>query len=271
VSESLASGAPDFRRQLFGAYSGLVFTAGLVIGWFGLAHGYLPAKASLSAEQTAQFFGAHQFGILLGCTIWLSAVALLTVWSAQLGLTLGRLEGLWPLLAITQMLCGGGIVVLVSLSACFWIGAAYRPDTDRHIIVALNDAAQFGLLLTWPLLTVQMISHLPRGAEGPQHGSGLPALAVQGVDRRGDRHGGIGRARVHQVWNLLVSRPSRVLRARRTLGPLARRPLGVHDQAHPSPAGRGTFDGARGGTVIELSSAGAPTRAVFCAAVQRLR
>jgi hypothetical protein len=230
VSESLVSEEPDFRRQLFGACCGLLFTAGLAVGWFGLAHGYLPAKASLTAEQTAQFFGDHHLGILLGCTIWLSAVALLTVWSAQMGLTLGRLEGPWPLLAITQALCGG---------------------------------AQSGLMLTWPLLTVQMITTSLRGAEGPQHEPGLPALAVPGVDRRGDRHGRIGRAGIHEVGNLLVSRPSRVLRAGRALGPLGRRPLGVHDQAHPPSAGRRPPSGSHGVTLIDLGRAWAWARRVM--------
>lgn len=158
MSESSIAEQPNLGHQLFGAACGLIFTIGLAIGWFGFAHGYLPAKASLSPEQTAQFFQDHHEGILIGCTIWLIVVALLTVWSAQLGLMLWRLEGRWPLLAITQALCGTAIVGLVSLSACFWIGAAYRPNTDPQILVALNDAAQFGLLLTWPLLTVQMIA-----------------------------------------------------------------------------------------------------------------
>lgn len=158
MSEPSVVERSNLGHQLFGAICGLIFTIGLAIGWFGFAHGYLPAKASWTPEQTAEFFQDHHQGILIGCTIWLIVVALLTMWSAQLGLMLWQLEGRWPLLAITQVLCSTAIVGLVSLSACFWIGAAYRPGTNPDILVALNDGAQFGLLLTWPLLSVQMIA-----------------------------------------------------------------------------------------------------------------
>lgn len=82
----------------------------------------------------------------------------LSYWVVQLGVMLARMEGPMPIMAITQVITGAGIVVIVIIDASLWMGAAYRVGADGQIVQALSDAAWLSLLIAWPILSVQMLA-----------------------------------------------------------------------------------------------------------------
>jgi len=147
----------SIRYELFGAWCAPIFSVLTVIGFLGFAHFYHPAAADLSPPAMAHFYAERKTSVAFGLSLFCLATAFLAVYSVQLGLWLWRMEGRSPLMAISQILGGFGVVLLIFISNCLWIGAAYRADvTDPAIVHALNDAAWFGFLIGWVILALQM-------------------------------------------------------------------------------------------------------------------
>jgi hypothetical protein len=148
------------RTQLVATLAAPIFSLLTVVGWMLFAQGLNIASASLTAKQTAGFFLQHQNGMIVGTLIFAVACCFLAVWTAQMGITLWRLEGAAPVMAISQILAGLAIVVIVILNCSFWAAAAYRPGSiSPDIIQAENDAAWLGFLFVgWPVLSLQMVS-----------------------------------------------------------------------------------------------------------------
>jgi hypothetical protein len=149
----------SLRHQLFGAWCAPIFTVLTLIGFIWLAHFYLPAHADLTPDQTARWFLVdHRFGILLGMSIWILSICVFSYWVAQLGVMLAKMEGPMPIMALTQVISGAAIVVIVIIDASLWMSAAYRLGTNSQIVLALSDAAWLSLLTAWPTLTVEMLA-----------------------------------------------------------------------------------------------------------------
>jgi hypothetical protein len=147
------------RFELFGAWSGPIFTLLTAVGWLGFAHFIAPAKGGLSAAQYAHWFTVqHRTGVLIGCSIFLLSTCFLGLWSAQYGIMLWRMERRAPVMSITQILMGVSIVVIVVINASLWLAAAYRVGASGDTVRALNDTAWMGFLIAWPLLSLQMIA-----------------------------------------------------------------------------------------------------------------
>jgi hypothetical protein len=149
----------NLKHQLFGAWCAPIFTTLTLIGFFGIAHFYKPARADLTPAQAVQWFlRDHRFGVELGMSIWIIATCILCWWVAQLGAMLLKMEGGAPLMAITQIVSGGAIVVIVIIDASLWMGASYRVHAPGEVVQALSDAAWLSLLIAWPILSVQMLA-----------------------------------------------------------------------------------------------------------------
>jgi hypothetical protein len=149
----------SLKHQLFGAWCAPIFTVLTVVGFFWIAHFYAPAHADLKPDEAARWFlHDHRGGVELGMSIWIIAACVLCYWVAQLGVMLIKMEGLAPLMAITQIVSGAGIVVIVIIDASLWMGAAYRVNSNGHVVQALSDAAWLSLLIAWPILSVQMLA-----------------------------------------------------------------------------------------------------------------
>lgn len=147
----------SLRYELFGAWCAPIFSALTLVGFLGLAHFYDPAPADLPPADMAAFWAERKTAVALGLSLFCVATAFLAVYSVQLGLWLWRMEGRSPLMAISQMFGGFGVVMLIFISNCLWLGAAYRADVaDPDIVHALNDAAWFGFLVGWVMLAFQM-------------------------------------------------------------------------------------------------------------------
>lgn len=150
----------SLRTRLFAVWCAPICSVLVLIGWMLLAQGAHPAAASLTAKATADFFLDHRQGMLIGTLIFAIGCCFLAIWSVQLGLMLWRLEGRAPVMAITEIVCGASIVVIVVLNCSYWAAAAYRPGViSPDIVQAENDTAWLGFLFVgWPLLSLQMIS-----------------------------------------------------------------------------------------------------------------
>lgn len=147
----------SLKHELFGAWSAPIFTVLTVVGFLVAAHFYDPAAAHLDPSQLAAFYAERALAVEIGMSLFCLATAFLTIFCVQLGIMLWRLEGRSPLMAVTQVLGGFGVVLLIFISCCLWIGAAYRADVaEPDVTVALNDAAWFGFLIGWVMLSLQM-------------------------------------------------------------------------------------------------------------------
>jgi hypothetical protein len=145
------------KHQLFGAWCAPIFTVLTVVGFLLLAGFAKPAPAWLPPAELGRYYAQHRFGVELGMSLFCLSTAFLAVFSVQLSLSLSRVEGRFPLLSIAQALGGFGVVLLIFISCCLWIGAAYRAGVAQpDVTVALNDAAWFGFLVGWVMLSLQM-------------------------------------------------------------------------------------------------------------------
>jgi hypothetical protein len=146
------------KHERFGALCSPIFSTLAAIGFLAFAHFWDPARPSLSPDGTAAWYQHHHDGVLVGMAIFLVAIAFLTVWSAQLSIHLWRIPGQSPLLALSQAMAGGIIVMVVLLDSTLWIGAAFRPGMNGEIVQALNDSAWFSYMMAWPIFAVQMLA-----------------------------------------------------------------------------------------------------------------
>ena len=147
----------SLRYELFGAWCAPIFTLFTVVGFFILARFYDPAAAHLTPAALDSSFARHDVGVEVGLSLFCVATAFLGVYTVQLSITLWRIERHPPLMSASQAVGGVGVVLLIFISCCLWIGAAYRAGgTDPRITVALNDAAWFGFLVGWVMLALQM-------------------------------------------------------------------------------------------------------------------
>src|SRR5947207_15822107 len=131
------------RHQMFATWCAPIFSVATAVGWLGIAHFLLPAAASLTARETAEFYAQHQHGIILGCSIFSIATCFLAVWTAELGILMSQVEGRAPLMAISQVIGGGGVGLLVFVSCWLWIRFGYRPaGVDPRTGGALHDRSR---------------------------------------------------------------------------------------------------------------------------------
>ena len=147
------------RYEMFGAWCAPIFTVLTVIGFLVLARFIDPAAANLEPAQLAEFYAVRDLEVEIGMSLFCIATAFLTVFCVQLSISLWRTERASPLMVATQALGGFGVVMLIFISCCLWIGAAYRADgANPDVTVALNDAAWFGFLVGWVMLSLQMFA-----------------------------------------------------------------------------------------------------------------
>lgn len=145
------------RYELFGAWCAPIFTLLTAAGFLGLSHMYDPAAAHLSPAELSAFYADRDLAVEIGMSIFCVATAFLAIFSVQLAIELWEIEGRSVLMSASQALGGFGVVMLIFISCCLWIGAAYRAgDATPGVTVALNDAAWFGFLVGWVMLALQM-------------------------------------------------------------------------------------------------------------------
>src|SRR5207245_9583854 len=125
-----------------------IFTVSHAFASLGIVHSMSLSAASLTAKVAVVVYAQHQDGIILGCSIFSIATCFLAVWTAELGILMSQVEGRAPLMAISQVIGGVGVALLVFISCCLWIGCAFRlGDPDPRIVGGLDGAAWVGFPL----------------------------------------------------------------------------------------------------------------------------
>jgi hypothetical protein len=90
-----------------GLWCNWIFVALTAVGWLGVAHFWLPARADLGLDATKVWFTeTHHWGVIIGCTLFYIAAGILTLGSIAMGIMLAKIEGRWPLWSFTTAVCG---------------------------------------------------------------------------------------------------------------------------------------------------------------------
>jgi hypothetical protein len=145
----------DYGWQKFFAVCAFLFAAftfaGLEIFW------PQPPSFDLTAQETADFYVAHQTGFRIGITLCTIGMAFLLAWTVQFGLMLWRLEGGSHAGSAVTIASLAASPVLLSFDLAVFAIAAFRPaDTSPDVTRALSDLAWLGSQLIWPMLALGM-------------------------------------------------------------------------------------------------------------------
>jgi hypothetical protein len=129
------------RLQLIGAYCGLAFMIGLLIGFWPIAGFVPPPSPHWDAPTVAEFFSSKSNRIRLGMLICMAASALLLPFGAVIAVQIKRIEGPHRLLTYTQIIGATCLALEFIFPTAVWQAAAFRPGTDPQFVQHLNDLA----------------------------------------------------------------------------------------------------------------------------------
>lgn len=120
------------------AWSG-VGTIVLVAIGFILAGFIPPPLPSNNAAHTAHMYRTHATGIRFGMILVMYGSTLLMPFAAIITIQMRRIEGRYPVLALTQFGVGSLFVLEFIYLAFFWITGTYRAERSPEIVQTLND------------------------------------------------------------------------------------------------------------------------------------
>lgn len=100
-----------------------------------------PPSPKDDSQEIVQMFQDDTNRIRTGMIICIFAAALIGPWVASVGIQMRRIEGRYPVLTWTWLICGTALVVEFIFLFIFWQVAAFRPDRGDDLIYLLNDMA----------------------------------------------------------------------------------------------------------------------------------
>lgn len=148
----------SLRWQTICAWFGPAFLFTFVFFWGWVGHNLPPAGPGLSATEIAAYYTHNSVSIRIG---FVAAVVLMTFympWSAVVSARMGRIETGLPVLSYLQLIGGALTVMVVSMSAVFWIAAAFRPERNPEITQMLHDMGWLTIDQLYACTTFQMIA-----------------------------------------------------------------------------------------------------------------
>jgi hypothetical protein len=154
----MMSNESKLKWQFIAAASGLGFELLYSLFWAGFGHNIPPVSAALSTTDLAAFYTANHASILFGESMAAFVGVLWVPWTAQLTITMWRIEGSDPVLTIIQLI--GGILTAWVLMFCpaIWATCAFRTDIDPNVLRTLNDLGFIFFNITYMGTTVQAIA-----------------------------------------------------------------------------------------------------------------
>lgn len=150
--------AQNLRWQLISAWCGPAFVVSFVLFWGVIGGNLPPAGPELSASQIAAYYQANTTNIRVGFVGSVVFICLYMPWSAVLTARLARIEGPMRTLSYLQLIGGALTVMVVSMSAAFWIGAAFRPERNAEITQMLHDMGWLTIDQLYFCTTLQMVA-----------------------------------------------------------------------------------------------------------------
>lgn len=148
----------NLRWQLICAWCGPAFVVLFVTFWGWIGGNLPPAGPGLSADEIAGYYRANNVSIRIGFVGAVVFMCLYMPWSAVLSARMARIEGKMRSLAYLQLIGGALTVMVVSMSAAFWIAAAFRPERSPEITQMLHDVGWLTIDQLYFCTTLQMIA-----------------------------------------------------------------------------------------------------------------
>lgn len=148
----------SLRWQSLCAWFGPAFLVTFVFFWGWVGHNLPPAGPGINAIQIAAYYAQNSVSIRIG---FVASVVLMTFympWSAVVSARLSRIEKGVPVLSYLQLIGGALTVMVVSMSATFWIAAAFRPERNPEITQMLHDMGWLTIDQLYACTTFQMVA-----------------------------------------------------------------------------------------------------------------
>jgi hypothetical protein len=148
----------NLRWQLICAWCGPAFVVLFLTFWGWIGGNLPPAGPELSAEQIATYYRENSVDIRIGFVGAVVFMCLYMPWSAVLTARMARIEGSMRSLSYLQLIGGALTVIVVSMSAAFWIAAAFRPERAPEITQMLHDLGWLTIDQLYFCTTLQMVA-----------------------------------------------------------------------------------------------------------------
>ncbi len=146
------------KHQLLCTWSAPVFITLFTIGWWFIAWYIPPHSPNASALEIAEIYRQNATPIKIGMLIAMLSSGFIGAWVAVVSTQMLRIEGSFPVLSYTQMICGAMGVFAFLMPVMIWTTLAFRPDRDPQLILLLNDLAWITLTVTIGPAIVQNVA-----------------------------------------------------------------------------------------------------------------
>lgn len=138
------------------AWSGVVATIGIAIGWLLIANWIPPTDPSAAATEIAAFYNENTNLKRLGLLIAMSSTVFLIPWMIATSHVI-RHRMNFPVLADIQLATGILGVVATFAMWMSWGVAAFRPERAPELILAFHDLGWFNATWFYPEATLEVI------------------------------------------------------------------------------------------------------------------
>lgn len=139
------------------AWSGIVASIGIAIGWILLANWIPPTDPAAAADEIAAFYNENINLKRLGLLLAMSSTIFLIPWMIATSYVI-RHRMKFPVLADIQLATGILGVVATFAMWMSWGVAAFRPDRAPELILMLHDLGWFNATWFYPEATLEVIS-----------------------------------------------------------------------------------------------------------------
>lgn len=124
---------------MFGAWCGILYMIGLLVGWGWLA-GMLPPPSPMSTPDEVQaFLAGDTTFIRIGMVVVMYSALIFIPFAGAVAYFLARVEGGPGVLTYMAVLGGAGNMVLTFYPGVWWLTAAYRPERAADLMYLMND------------------------------------------------------------------------------------------------------------------------------------
>lgn len=145
----------NYNYQRFGVWSGIGF---FMLFWIALVifMGFLPPPSpTLTGQEILASYAEHLFGLRFALWLAFLGTMLLVPWSAVIAMQMARIEGRYPMLAVTSFGAGVANAVAFYLPFVFWAAAAYRMDRMPELVQLMSDLAWLEFVMLYAPFAVQ--------------------------------------------------------------------------------------------------------------------